>query len=408
MALLFIMVAYWMTRPIKDALFLSLVGKSLLPYAKILSLGVLCLLLVGYAKLVDWFKKNHLFYIVTSLLSIFLLVLAIIIAKNPDLYAQQSYLSKFVGWSAYILIDCSRVLMFSLFWSFVNSCVDVATAKKGYPLIIAGAKVGAIAGPLMTLSATKIGIDSLLFIAGVLIFIVAIIIKIFTNIYPEILVEDAANVPQKSTGAFEGLRLLMKHPYLIGIFVVSIFPDLIAEILHFSLLFLAGNSYHSPEQIVSFLGRCDILTSSITLIFALFGTSLFLRTYGIIAWLMLYPFIIAVGVIYTWIFYSLWSLVVVLAILRGLSHALDQPYKEILFIPTSKDIKFKSRSWIGAFGTRSAQGMSAGLVVFFSYMGNLLVYGSIFSLGLIGLCLPVAWYVGKTNNKFIQEDKILE
>lgn len=407
LALLFIIGSYWIVRPIKDVLFLTLVDKTLLPYAKIISLLSLIVLLMLYAKLVDLFEKHHLVYFLNIITFLFFSVLAIIILKTHNIFAQNSHISQLIGWIAFVGSECLMVLQFNLFWSFVASSMDTQTAKKGYPIIIAGAQMGAIAGPLLTVNITRIGIVPLLFIAGFFILTVSIIIKVFTLIHPHAF-NDTTKVKEKATGAIEGLRLLTKQPYLIGILIISISPGIIGEILNISMLFLVKSSLETPEKMIAFLSIYGVLVNAASFIFAFFGTSFFLRTWGLTAGLLFYPFTITIVIVYTWVFNDLWSIVIAMVILKGLEHALDQPCREIMFIPTSKDIMFKAKSWISVFGSRSARGIGAGSVAFFKFMGNIVSYESFFSLGLVALWIPIAWYVGKTNNKLVQTGKILE
>ena len=42
-------------------------------------------------------------------------------------------------------------------------------------------------------------------------------------------------------------------------------------------------------------------------------------------------------------------------LLKGFSYCLNNPCKEILYQPTSSNVKFKAKSWIGVFGARGRQ-----------------------------------------------------
>ena len=46
-------------------------------------------------------------------------------------------------------------------------------------------------------------------------------------------------------------------------------------------------------------------------------------------------------------------------IIKGLNYALNVPSKEVLYIPTSKDVKFKAKGWIDAFGNRTTKLLGA-------------------------------------------------
>lgn len=55
---------------------------------------------------------------------------------------------------SYCAIESFGSIGVSLFWAFVNSSVNVETAKSAFGLIIAGANLGSILGP--TIAVTKV------------------------------------------------------------------------------------------------------------------------------------------------------------------------------------------------------------------------------------------------------------
>jgi AAA family ATP:ADP antiporter len=46
---------------------------------------------------------------------------------------------------------------------------------------------------------------------------------------------------------------------------------------------------------------------------------------------------------------------------KAMGYALNQPAKETLYIPTSKNIKYKSKAWIDMFGFRLAKACGSGI-----------------------------------------------
>ena len=84
LTLLFIIGTYWLMRPIKDGLFVSLVGKNYLPWAKILSFAFILPLVLFYAKLVDLVEKHKLFYILCSAYSVLFLIITFLL-KHPTI-----------------------------------------------------------------------------------------------------------------------------------------------------------------------------------------------------------------------------------------------------------------------------------------------------------------------------------
>jgi len=82
-----------------------------------------------------------------------------------------------------------------------------------------------------------------------------------------------------------------------------------------------------------------------------------------------------------------------MTIANSLSYALNNPAKEIMYIPTSRDAKFKSKGWIDVFGARSAKAAGSTFNEFLRHSSNILLCGTVASLGLIVGWVLVALFV---------------
>lgn len=74
-------------------------------------------------------------------------------------------------------------------------------------------------------------------------------------------------------------------------------------------------------------------------------------------------------------------------VIKGMSYALNNPCKEILYQVTSTTIKFKCKSWIDTFGQRSSK--AAGSLVtnaFATSLPQLVKYVVVLSLSLEKVC----------------------
>ena len=91
-------------------------------------------------------------------------------------------------------------------------------------------------------------------------------------------------------------------------------------------------------------------------------------------------------------------------------YGLNNPCKEMAYIQTSNDIKFKTKGWIDTIGYRIAESIGGVISIIFPIMSNLFVFGS---GTLIALCIVVLWiiitiYVGQKNFELIQNNQIIE
>ena len=114
-------------------------------------------------------------------------------------------------------------------------------------------------------------------------------------------------------------------------------------------------SYINPGDVNKFLFNYALAVQVIACAFALFGTSYFQRKYGIRFCLVAYPILIGAALVAYIIHPSLHTVTYLMLIGKSLNYAFNQPAKESLYIPTVKNIKYKSKAWIDMFGMRFAK-----------------------------------------------------
>ena len=247
-----------MLRILKDTIFFKIAfpeslgwlpkqGKLFQPTAKIWSLGVVSVSILIYTRLVDLFKKHELFYIIgTFYVILFGGLAAVLFMKNT--YGAE-YLGKTVlattGWVSYFSIESFGSIMIPLFWSFVVSITKTESAKVGFPIIVAGAQIGSIAGSALNIVTENFGgVSGLLIIGCALIVCNMYIINYFMKSTPPVLLEgnkvaEKHDAKHPKEGFFEsmisGIRLLFTRPYLFGVLLCSTLYEVIVTISDFQM-----------------------------------------------------------------------------------------------------------------------------------------------------------------------------
>ena len=428
--LMLILGDYWMLRTLKNALFNDLVGYQHQPFAKILSVFFIALVVLFYSKLVDMLQKHNLFYLLATIYGVLFVVLGYLSGK-PELVSLSSSSSLFpffswipgkaLGWTLYLLIESFGSVIVVLFWSLVASTTKAVSAKKGYGMILFFTQIGTITGPfLITAYAQTVGSPFMFMLGGVAILITPFLVKLYMTAVPaEDLISDNKESKNKAkTGFLEGLKLLFTRPYVLGIFAVATFYEVVGTILEFQMNMIATTQVFvgNRDAFAAFGGKYGMSVNTLALLFALLGTSFFMRKFGLRFCLLAFPttialLLVSILLVYTGItqYTLMWFLFVAMVAIKGLSYALNNPTKEIMYIPTSKDVKFKAKGWIDMFGNRSTKGVGAGInAVFSKSLSDLLLYGTIVSLGVVGIWILIASFVGKTFNKLEEEHKIVE
>ena len=430
-AIMLILGNYWMLRTTKNAVFDLFVGyREWQPVAKIFSLIAMILIVLAYSKLVDLMKKEHLLYFFCTLYGISFFIVGHIIA-NPEFgnitstssfYPIVSWIpGKAIGWISYVLLESYGSLVVAIFYSFVASVMTTESAKKGYGMMAFIIQIGTITGSFITMEyAETIGISKLYTFGSIIIFIVPFIIMFYLKVIPT---EKPTKTQLKKarlklkTGFFEGLKILLTKPYVMGIFVVATGYEIISTILEYQMNWIATGIYSTPAKFATFTAYQAMGINIVALIFALVGTSYFMRKFGLKFCIMSFPIVIGfiiTGILLTKNFeissYQLmWTLLGSMIAIKGLNYAFNKPSMEVLYIPTSNDIKFKSKGWIDTFGNRSTKGIGAAISNTFKHsLPQLFLYGSIISLGIVGIWTVIAALTGNKFQKLQEDNNIIE
>lgn len=438
LTLFLIIGSYWLVRLLKTAVFMKIAfpeslgwaaeqGRLFQPLAKAYSPFVVLALVMVYSKLVDLVPKHVLFYIICTFYSlIFGLIGGTLFVHNyyGDAYLGRTFLAT-VGWSSYFVTETFGSLVVALFWSFTNSICTSESAKSGYPMILACAQFGAILGSMLLLG--SIDFWKLYLVVAVCVFLVVIVIARFMKAVPASQMvgnKQAAATEKKQEGFIEGLtigiKLIATRPYIFGILIVSTIYEVISQIIEFQMQTQAHKvpEFATALGFAKFQGYYGTASNILSFLMALLGTSYLIKRFGLRFGLLFYPVCLCLAFSFLFGFYTfgmptsgqlLAALFVTMMIAKGLGYAVNNPVKEMMYIPTSKDVKFKSKGFIDVFGGRTAKS-GGGLInnMFKFDPHSLMVYGTMISFGLTGIWLLAAIFVGRKNAQLIEDNEIVE
>lgn len=434
--------AYWLLRLLKDTVFMKIAfpeafgwepqqGALFQPMAKIISPIVIIACVFVYSKLVDIFKKHQLFYVIGSFFAAVFFILAVLLGFREwygDAALGRTLLAA-IGWVSYFSVEAFGSLSIPMFWSFVVSVTDSQSAKTGFPFIVAGAQIGSISGSALSIFSGELGgIWVLFFIGTATIALVIYLIHTFMKVIPHD--EMEGETPSIATadhgkkegffqGFYNGLSLIFKNPYLVGVFVVSTAYEVVGTIVDYQMKrqAAASDEFAGEAGFAKFMGIFGVSANGLSFLLALFGTSYIMKKYGLRVCLFVFPIVLAASMVFLCAYdifgranasQLLWATFLVMIVCRGLTYSLNNPTKEMMYIPTSKDARYKAKGWIDMFGSRVAKmGGSQVTNVFKQDLAMLMLFGTVFSLGIIGMWLVAAWYVGRKNQQLISSGEVI-
>ena len=92
-------------------------------------------------------------------------------------------------------------------------------------------------------------------------------------------------------------------------------------------------------------------------------------------------------------------------LLRALNYGFNVPVREILYIPTVKDIKFKSRAWINTFGRTFSKASGSALNIMAQTQG--LNTALVILLGVGGVWTIASSAVGEKYTKTVKSGGVI-
>ncbi|MGE0206542.1 MAG: Npt1/Npt2 family nucleotide transporter [Candidatus Babeliales bacterium] len=142
---LFVIAAYTMIYDLKSSIFMTVVGREYVPYAKGLAMVVLIPAILFYSLLVDKLRRYQLLYFYSIAYAIFGFICAYVIG-HPTIGLLNTDASpwRLFGWVFYFFVEGYSPFVVSVFWAFSNSVSDPQMAKKNYGVLVSGSKLGGI------------------------------------------------------------------------------------------------------------------------------------------------------------------------------------------------------------------------------------------------------------------------
>lgn len=416
---------YWTLRPLKDSIFSSMAHADNQPWAKLLSMCILFPIVMVYGSLVDKIARHKLFYVLGGIYAAGTIIIGAIF-MHPTLGLANTTIdaTRILAWVWYVFVESYGSLVVALFWAFAADTASDESAKRGFPVVVMIGQLGSIFGPLLLIPLGKNVFGNsapVVMICGLVILVMMLAIYYFMASTPKSQLEGyqghfATKTDKKEhekveqePGFFEGLKLMTSQPYLMGIFAVIGIYEIIVTIIdfHFKRLVFAAGANEAERAL--YLGDYAVWVNIVSFLCLFLGVSNIQRRLGIKVSLVMMPLIVLVMVISFWYYPVVGTLFYIMVAAKALNYALNGPALKQLYVPTTKDVKYKATAWIETFGSRTSKATGAGVNLlkkpfqntFGAEKGLVYLFGfsAYLSFGLLAAWLFIALYLGKTYEK---------
>lgn len=413
--LMMILGVYWTLRPLKDSLFNQLVGTDYQPYAKMISVLLMIPSVALYTKILDYIPKSKL---ISTLPSLFygsiIAAYAVFVWFFQNGMITKSLLTTILGYFWYFVVESFGSLAVALFWSFATDITNSEDSKKGFSLVYAIGQLGGILFPFLFIDLTvRMGIRkdsiSMIIISILMLFIAPILKSLLTKTPKELLIsqnsDTKSTAKKKKTGFMEGLKLLFSHKYLISMFAVNLFLEVIVTIFDFNFKLEASKVY-SGVELTQYFSRYSTIVNLVTFVFLLLGINKINKYMGLTVSLAAVPILLCLALAGFFTIHSLTFLFWLMVCSKAINYSINGPSLKQLYIPTSEDAKSKAQAWIETFGSRFSKMSGSGLNAIPKAIGesaSKLLSGSI-CFSFIVIWFFLALYLGKTHKKAVDSN----
>lgn len=384
-----LLLSYYLLKTVREPLILTVKGGAeLTSYSYVAQALLLLGIIPAYGALASRVGRIRLITWVT-----------LIFASNLLLF----YALGVGGWAYegivfFIWVGIFNVLIVAQFWSFANDLYSESHGKRLFPVIAVGASLGSLVGAkaaAMTMHRT--GPYTLMLIAAALLVVCILISRVIHHRASGDRIHFAsgpAEAPLARTGALE---LLMRDRYLLFIALLVLLLNIVNSTGEFMLrkfvvaeaARVAGASDAARQVFIGvFYGNYEVWYNTLGLLVQMFLVSRLFRYAGVRAALFVLP-CIALGS------YSMLMAMPILPIMRwakivenGVDYSLQNTTVHALFLPTSREAKYKAKAAIDTFFKRAGDVLQAGII----FAGTALALG-IKGFMVINLIMILVWLV---------------
>lgn len=323
-----------------------------------------------------------------------------------------------LGYILYATIESFGSLAVATFWSYTNSTLSLEDAESFYGLIIAIAQLGAIGGSSMV-TTHYWSTTTLMLVANLVIILHVLVMTTYAKRFPptaNIDEEECSPVLIQETEQpvfWSGIYLILRYRYVMLILGVSCLYEVSLTCLDYQMKLLGWFKFEeetsSSISFTQFIGHYGQVVNGASLVFSYFLFPYLIQKYGLRITLRLFPTLLFIATILAFgaVPGNLAVLFVCMAILKAMTYSIHDPSKELLYIPTSLAIKFRSKFWIDVVGARVAKAVGSTINTFAGNVEGSIRVGTVPSLLTAAALWLVCYRAGIQFDGLIRDDMVV-
>jgi AAA family ATP:ADP antiporter len=263
-----------------------------------------------------------------------------------------------VGRVFFVWTSVFNLFVVSVFWSLMADLYRPAQGRRLFGLIAVGGTLGSILGASITSALSHVlSATSLLLASAVLLELAAQSARVLDRQQEAVRGASDEAAPDRGRmsehviggGVLEGIRQVVRSPYLLGIALFMLLFTITSTFLYFQQAAIVSTTLADRQARTRLFANVDLAVNVLTLLTQLFVTGYMLRWLGLAIGLALVPVLTVVGFSILTIAPVL-TIVVVFQVLRRAGHfAVERPAREVLYTVLPRAAKYKAKNFNDTF-----------------------------------------------------------
>ena len=412
-----VLAAYYCIRPLRAALLLPveiqvpggplLKGAEITAYLGAVLAGLFLVIVPLYSALATRVNRIRLLLSVTTFFIVTLLGFFAIATSGAFPTA--------VGILFYLWASVFNLMVIAQFWSFANDLYTPEQGKRLFAIVGFGGSVGAATGALIVSTlAVRVGRTQMMLVAAIMLTVCLFLTYlIHQRDRRKPLAGTTDTATEKSIGGQGGFRLVLGSSYLLAIGLLTLTVQFVntngnyilnATVSGMAAAAAQAGSQDEADTILATMAGVDLWQNLLTMGIQFFLVSRIFKYLGIGGALFVLP-VIALGS------YSLFALAPVLSMIRiakvtenATDYSVQNTVRRALFLPTSRDAKYKALQAVETFFWRAGDLVSSiAVLVFITWLQVSTQSFALVNILVIGAWLGLAAFLGRRNRRLTAE-----
>ena len=358
MALFFLVVcAVGILRPVKNALALEGLGATDFYKTYLVSAAVV-LFVPLFNRLSRHLSARVLFAAIAWFFAANLLLLRLSYREGSAAFGLVFY-----GW-----YDLFAAALVTQFFMATQLYFDARSAKRAYPIVIAGGSVGAtLGGGITWFFAESLGTPNLLLVAAAIIAVFALGIPWVIGKQPSAAAartQGPGGAPGAAGGTtwFSTLRELAGDRQVRLIAGAVLLTIIVKQLVDYQFNAITMDVFQTRDAVAAFQGKFNTYTQWLPLV-VLAGLRPALRRWGIAAAVLLLPFATLATTAALALSFGLWAAVAAKGADASMRYSAERAGRELMYVPVRPEIKLKAKAYIDVAVEKGVGKISSAVLI---------------------------------------------